>query len=119
MTMTDSTQTAFAAALEAHLSEHAEDLTSLANRAGVSRNALYKVRYGKTKSPSVDIAIKVARAYGETVEEFMGLTPVEIRDELLAEIAQLSPSERSVLHAALMALRRNQSASDAKTGSDE
>lgn len=102
----------FLDALQRHMAASGDDVTTLAARAGVSRDAIYKVTYRKTRTPSLETIIRVARAYGETVEEFMGLTPAQIRDELLDEIGRLSPSERAVLLASLTALR-SQQASDA------
>lgn len=95
----------FQKALIAHIEEAREEVTALARRAGVSRDALYKVIYGKTKSPSLEIIIRVARAYGKTVEEFMGIAPAQVKDDLIEEISRLAPSERAVLQASLKALR--------------
>ncbi|WP_341204808.1 helix-turn-helix transcriptional regulator [uncultured Sulfitobacter sp.] len=103
----------FESALKRHLEASDLDVTTLARKAGVSRDALYKVVYGKTKSPSLEIIIRVASAFGETVEEFMGLTPAQIRDDLLDEIGRLSAQERAVLHASLTALRPQQAADGA------
>lgn len=95
----------FQQALTRHIEEANEDVTTLAKRADVSRDALYKVIYGKTKSPNLEIIIRVARAYSKTVEEFMGIAPARVRDDLIDEISRLAPSERAVLQASLKALR--------------
>ncbi len=95
----------FQQALTRHIEEANEDVTTLAKRADVSRDALYKVIYGKTKSPNLEIIIRVARAYGKTVEEFMGIAPARVQDDLIDEISRLAPSERAVLQASLKALR--------------
>lgn len=105
----------FLQALEKHMEASGDDVTTLAKRANVSRDALYKVVYRKTKTPSLEIIVKVAAAFGETVEEFMGLTPVQIRDDLLDEISRLTPSERAVLRASLIALRSRDDAEPAGT----
>ena len=76
----------------------------MAKRAGVSRDALYKVTYGKTRSPGLDVILGVAAAYGETVEEFMGLTPRQIRDSLAEQLARLTPREQAILEASISAL---------------
>lgn len=94
----------FLDALNRHLDEWSEDVTTLALRAGVSRDALYKVKYGKTRTPSVEIVIKVSNAYGETVEEFMGLSPAQVRDQLVEQIARLTPQEQAILEASLTAI---------------
>lgn len=95
----------FQQALMRHIEGANEDVTTLAKRADVSRDALYKVVYGKTKSPNLEIIIKVARAYNKSVEEFMGLVPARVNDSLLDEISRLQPSEREVLQASLKVLR--------------
>lgn len=94
----------FLDALNRHLEERSEDVTTLAQRAGVSRDALYKVKYGKTRTPSVEIVVKVSNAYGETVEEFMGLSPSQVRDQLVEQIALLTPQEQAILEASLTAI---------------
>ncbi|SFQ52202.1 helix-turn-helix domain-containing protein [Donghicola eburneus] len=94
----------FLEALNRHLDEWSEDITTLALRAGVKRDALYKVKYGKTRTPSVEIAVKVAHAYGKSVEEFMGLSPAQVRDQLAEQIARMTPQEQAILEASLTAI---------------
>lgn len=105
--MKNNTFPSFQEALQRHLSEHGDDITSLSKRAGVSRDALYKVHYGKTKSPSLEVVVKVAQAYDETVEEFMGLAEAELSSELESLLSRLSPSEQEILRASIQALVAN------------
>ena len=93
----------FKVALAIHMGEAGDDVTSLADRAGVSRDALYKVTYGKTETPKLDLVMKVAAAYGKSVEEFMRMAPAGSR--VLDELGPLTASERSILLAVLQALR--------------
>jgi transcriptional regulator with XRE-family HTH domain len=105
----------FSDAFNEHIARTGETVTEIAKRSGVPKDALYSLRRGKTRNMAVDDAIRVAAAFGETVEEFMGLTPPQIRDELLEEIAHLTPSERAVLQASLSALRGQKDADSANT----
>jgi transcriptional regulator with XRE-family HTH domain len=86
------------------MESHNDSPTDIANRSGVSRDALYKVIYGKTKSPSLELVVRVANAYDETVEEFMGLTPVKIKDSLYQHIEKLTEKERQLLEASIAAI---------------
>lgn len=87
----------FQEALKKHLSDNKDDITSLADRAEVSRDALYKVKYGKTKSPSLEVVVKVAQAYNETVEQFIGIHATSISPRLYSLISQLSHREQEIL----------------------
>lgn len=94
----------FRDALQRHLDERSEDVTKLAQRAQVGKDALYKVLSGKTRIPGVEIAVRVAHAYGKSVEEFMGLSPAQVRDQLAEQIARLTPQEQAILEASLTAI---------------
>jgi len=98
----------YLSALQRHMAAKSDTPTDLANRAGVSRDALYKVLQGKTKTPSLEFIIRIAKAYGQTVEGFMGLSPAQIHGGLIDEVALLDPQSRSTLEAALRAQRQAQ-----------
>ena len=94
----------FSQALIEHLENTGVRVTEIAAATGVHKDALYKLKYGKTRNMSVDDAIKVAAFFGETVEEFMGIGPGALRDTLMDQIAQLSESERQIFEASLKAV---------------
>lgn len=105
--MTENKKT-FADAFNEHVRRTARDITEIARTSGLNKDTLYAMRRGNTRNMSVDNAIKVAKAFDMTVEEFMGLSPAQIHDGLLAEIALLDPQSRSTLEAALRAQRQTQ-----------
>ncbi len=94
----------FSQAFNDHLSEANVKITEVARGSGVTKEALYSLKYGKTRNMSVDDAIKVAAYFGETVEEFMGQKPRRLRDALLDQIQQLSERERRILEVSLKAV---------------
>ena len=79
-------------------------MTDIAARANVSKEALYALKRGTTKNMAVGDAIRVANAFGETVEEFMGMTPTQVRDSLVTQLSQLTERERALLEASLTAI---------------
>lgn len=94
----------FSEALIEHLDRTGKQVTEIAKKSGVRKDALYSLKYGKSLNMAVDDAIRVAAAFGETVEEFMGLNPVQIRDQLSEQLARLTPQEQAILEASLAAL---------------
>lgn len=97
-------QKTFADAFNDHLERTGLPVTELARKSGVNKDALYKLKYRKTKNMTVDEAIRVAAAFGETVEEFMGLSPAQIREGLAEQVARLSPREQAILEASIAAI---------------
>lgn len=91
----------FSEAFNAHLEKRKVAVTAIAKGSGVSKESLYSLKYGKTLNMSVDDAIRVAAYFGETVEEFMGLTGPRVDDALIRRIEGLSPRERALLQAAI------------------
>ncbi|MBC7154580.1 MAG: hypothetical protein H5U19_08215 [Rhodobacteraceae bacterium] len=94
----------FSEAFIAHLGKTGAKVTDIANRSGVKKDALYSLKYGKSLNMGVDDAIRVAAAFGETIEEFMGMSPARVRDQLAEQIARLTPKEQAILEASLTAL---------------
>ena len=84
-----------------HLQQHDVQVTTIAEATGVKKDALYKVKQGKTQNMSVDDAVRVAAYFGETVEEFMGLSEPRLDDALIRRIEGLTPRERGLLQAAI------------------
>ncbi len=77
----------------------------VAELSGVSGEQLKKLHQGATKKTNVDDALKVARAFGQTVNEFVGDTLAADRDETVRLWLQLSEQERNLLQAASRGLR--------------
>lgn len=103
----------FSAALIEHLDRTKRKVAEVAETAGVNADALYKLKSGNTRNMGVDDAIKVAHAFGETVEEFMGFDQRQLQSELQETFDQLTQSEQTILLASIKAildLRRNPSA---------
>lgn len=80
-----------------HLEGYAGKITDIASATGVSKEALYSLKYGKTLNMNVNEAIKVARFFGETVEQFMGLSPKQALSNLEERMALLPETERALL----------------------
>jgi plasmid maintenance system antidote protein VapI len=93
----------FSEALVDHLTKHGTRVTDIARATGVSKEALYSLKYGKTQNMTVDDAVKVAAFFDETVEEFMGLSSAQVRDSFYQRLSQLSDRERAILEAAITA----------------
>ena len=111
----------FSEAFNEHLDRTGARVTDIASKSGVKKDSLYALKRGTTRNMGVDDAIRVAAAFGETVEQFMGLAPVLVRDQLSEQIGRLTEQEQAVLEATLAALlsQRKQAApatqSDTKT----
>lgn len=94
----------FADALREHIERTGATVTQIARGSGVNRDALYALKQGKSQNMIVDDAIRVANYFGLTVEEFMGLSPAQVRDQLVEQIARLTPQEQAILEASLTAI---------------
>ncbi len=97
-------QKTFSEAFNEHLEKTGARVTDIANKSGVKKDSLYALKRGTTRNMGVDDAIRVAAAFGETVEEFMGLSPAQVRDQLAEQIARLTPQEQAILEASLAAI---------------
>lgn len=67
---------------------------------GVSVEQLKKLKQGKTLSTNVDDAVKIANAFGFTIDEFLEDQTATIRAAVVEEYNRLSESERQFLKAA-------------------
>ena len=94
----------FSKAFIEHLEKSDMKVTAVAVQSGVSKDALYSLKYGKSQNMAVDDAIRVAAVFGETVEEFLGLSASQIRSTLAEKVARLSAREQSILEASLDAI---------------
>lgn len=75
-------------------------LQAVCEAAGVSYEQMKKVRAGKSASTNVDDALKMAHAFGLSLDEFVGDTTVEDRQEVVALWREISEAEREILRAA-------------------
>lgn len=95
----------FSEAFIEHLEASGRKVTEIATASGVHKDSLYALKRGNTRNMSVDLAIKVAAAFGETVEEFMGLEDPHVAvGHLHGLIDQLSDQERAIFSASLKAV---------------
>ncbi|HDZ82786.1 MAG TPA: hypothetical protein ENH56_16345 [Roseobacter sp.] len=97
-------QKTFSQAFIEHLEQSDLKVTEIAIRAGVSKDALYSLKYGKSQNMAVDDAIRVAAVFGKKVEEFLGLSEAQIRSTLAEKVARLSSREQAILEASLDAI---------------
>lgn len=79
--------------------------TDLSRRTGVPKTQIDKLRQRKSETTNVNDAILLARAFGQTVEEFMGLRGrAEKTSEINALMATLPPDVRDTLMAQIRAV---------------
>ena len=95
----------FREALIETLAGTGESVAQVARGAGVSEEQLKKVRQREGASTNVDDAVKVAHYFGMSLDEFLHDRTTEIRAEVLAQYAQLTPAERSLLQELALARR--------------
>lgn len=107
--MTKSFRDAFIAAVQ----RSGWSISKVAERAGVSVEQLKKLNQGRSLSTNVDDAIKVAHAFGLTLDEFLEDETVSDRAHVVDLYNQLSESERKFLRAAARGL-----SSDPQEGSE-
>lgn len=111
----------FSEALNHHLDATGRKIPDIAEASGVKADALYKLKYGKTLNMAVDDAMRVAAAFGKTIEEFMDSRPARVKSELAQQIDLLTESERELLLASITALlagRQNET-TEAVGGAEE
>jgi len=75
-------------------------LKKVAEVAGVSEEQLKKVKQGKSRSTNVDDALKVANAFGVTLDEFLADDTAALRAEVAELWMKLTQAERDILLAA-------------------
>lgn len=80
-------------------------IRKVAGLSGVSEEQLKKVNQGKSRSTNVDDAIKVANAFGMTLEEFIGDPTVQDRIQIANLYSELTRDEIDLLRAAALGRR--------------
>lgn len=94
----------FSAAFNEHLTVSGMKIPAIAELSGVKADTLYKIRSGKSQNMRVADAVKVAQAFGKTVEEFMGMSDQKVRGEIETLMDLLTEDERALLLAPIKAL---------------
>jgi len=72
-------------------------LLSLSNETGVSYEQLKKLKQNKSKSTNAEDAVKIARFFGVSLEEFLDRPALEDQIEILKIYNRLSQRERDIL----------------------
>ena len=103
----------FSQAFAEHIRSSGLSVAQVAEMTKLKADALYKLNKGTNRNMNVNDAIKVASVFGETIEEFMGVSERQTKSELLVMIERLSDRERELLLASIKAI-----VSDAERGSD-
>lgn len=98
---------AFREALIRHIRAYDVSIAEVARGSGVSKYLLNALHQRKTTVPNVSDAIKIARYFGKTIEEFLDQpSDPSDRERIMAKMARLSPAEREVLEAQIDVLTR-------------
>lgn len=74
--------------------------SGLARAAGLDNSTIRQLLSGKAQNPRLDTAMKICRALGTTLEQFMGRDFDPVQAEILDLYVQLSDEERRILLAA-------------------
>jgi len=84
--------------------ERGMDLTTVAGKLDISRQAYYKIEDGSVENPKIDTLIALARLYGTSVSALIddpalayaaaGSKPLELRE---SDLPALSPSEHEMI----------------------
>lgn len=98
---------AFREAFIQHIRVYDVSIAEVARQTGVSKHLLNALHQRKTQVPNVADAIKIARFFGKTVDQFLEIDDIKNEDAMLAsKIARLSPEEQRVVRAQIDALAR-------------
>lgn len=95
----------FRTALIDALERTGRSLASVTEQAGVSHEQFKKLIQREGSRTNVDDAIRVARAFGLTLDEFLQDDLATDRLEIAQLYSQLSPAERTLLRATARGLR--------------
>lgn len=101
---------AFREAFIRHVKVYDVAIAEVARATGVSKYLLNALHQRKTSTPNVSDAIKIARYFGKTVEEFLDQSPQPTdAGRIMSKMARLSPAEREVLEAQIDVLAKRRS----------
>lgn len=90
----------FRDAFNEHLVRTGWSVACVASAADVSVEQLKKLKQGKSLTTNVDDGLKVARAFGLSLDEFLDDHTTEDRERVVALWLELSEAERDLLLAA-------------------
>lgn len=90
----------FRDAFLAHLERTGTPVKRVAEEAGVSYEQLKKLKGREGSSTNVEDAVKIARYFGYSLDEFIEDRTVQDRAEIVSLYNQLTPRERAILRAA-------------------
>ena len=114
--MYNSDMTTFRVALISHLNRTGVSLRKVADGSGVSYEQLKKLKQVEDRTTNVEDAMRVARFFGMTVEEFIlgkkSTSPLEI----VQILSRLSPQSREVLSNAAKAQLDAEASAPGKSG---
>lgn len=103
-----------------HVEQSGKSLRHIAEGSDVSYEQLKKLKQGKALTTNVDDAIKIARFFGKTLDEFLDDPSIRKDAELLSLLSDLQPQEREFLlnaaRAQIDARRRSHEQSDEEDG---
>lgn len=94
----------FRPALLWHMEKHGTTIAALAKGAGVSADAIKKLRVGSSQSTDVDKGMAIAAFYGKSVEAFVNCLEQTEEQKMLAMLFRLAPVERQILYAQIQGI---------------
>ena len=98
-------KTRFREALIARMELTGIGATDLARRTGISKPQIDKLHQRKVETTNVHDALIIARFFGQSLEDFMGMAKKSAKNQELADIlATLPPDDRDLLAIQIKAL---------------
>ena len=79
------------------LNQTGETVAQVARATGVSVEQLKKMRQRESASTNVDDGLKIAHHFGLSLDEFLGDTTVQDRNEMIGLYSRLSAAEQAFL----------------------
>jgi len=106
--MTLAMKEAFRESLINHVATYRVSMAQLSRETGVSLPLIQSLNQRKSVCPNVDDAIKLARYFGKSVEEFVGVSRDDREKRLRALISRLTEAEKDFLEVQLTTLAARQ-----------
>jgi transcriptional regulator with XRE-family HTH domain len=88
-----------------------DSLQDVADAVGVSKAHVWELETGKSRNPSADLLIKLAKHFGVPVAQLMGEDPDAPAEdqELVAmfrDLKDLTPRDREILRSTIMSMKK-------------